>query len=104
MGKFHKYYADLIGFFYFWGYFGVIFLKLKKIDKKLSNKIKEQMGLNVENFNLGYSKIDLKHIYNRYIRNDANRIPMFIEDIYLFLFLLSDSNTIANRERNKKII
>ena len=70
---------------------------------KIKNKIKEQTGLNVENFNLGYNKIDLKHIYNRHIRNDANRMPMFIEDIYLFPFLLSNSNTIANRERNKKL-
>ena len=29
---------------------------------------------------------------------------MFIEDIYLFPFLLSNSNIIANSERNKKII
>lgn len=73
---------------------------LGKINKNLSDKIKVQTGLNVEDFNLAYNKIDLKHIYNRHIKNDANRIKISFEDIFLFPSLLSEADTIINEQNN----
>ena len=73
---------------------------LGKINKNLSDKIKVQTGLNVEDFNLAYNKIDLKHIYNRHIRNDANRMKISFEDIFLFPSLLSEADTIINEQNN----
>ena len=73
---------------------------LGKVNTDLSNKIKEQTGLNVENYNLAYNKIDLKHIYNRHIRNDANRIKISFEDIYLFPTLLNEANIVVNEQNN----
>ena len=75
---------------------------LGKINKNLSDKIKVQTGLNVEDFNLAYNKIDLKHIYNRHIRNDAKNIELSYEDLYLFPLLLDNASNIIKKDMGNK--
>ena len=68
---------------------------LGKINKNLSDRILKDINLDLSDFNLALNKDDLKHIYKRHIQNQANLIPIDFEDIYMFPYLIENSNNIS---------
>lgn len=65
-----------------------------KVDTNLANKIKTATGLDYENVFLSYNKSDTKHIYNRHVLNEADRIKIEIDDIYLLPYFIQNAENI----------
>ena len=60
-----------------------------------AKRIKEDIGIDLDKYSLVYNKSDVRHIYLGHIQNSRRQVPLMINDILLFPFVMADYDSIT---------
>ena len=69
-----------------------------------AKRIKEDIGIDLDKYSLVYNKSDVRHIYLGHIQNSRRQVPLMINDILLFPFVMADYDSITKDNEGKLIL
>ena len=80
-------------------------IMIGRIKNETAKRIKEDIGIDLNNYSLVYNKSDVKHIYKRHIHNNAKQIPIRKIDLLLFPCILNEyENIVIDKNENISLI